>query len=586
MELGRNPVKQWRISKGLLVLPLVTVALLWGHGIGSARRTRTRSETSAKSAAPSQQLGADGQASLHAITQAGNLADLRWPDFSDYDKHVQKFYESYGYSLPWVRERKPTAQALQVIALLLQAEQKGLSAEDYDGPRWADRLAKLKPAAAQSSEADAVRFDAALTVCLMRYISDLHIGKVNPKHFDFGLDVEAKKYDLPEFVKDHVVEASDVAAVLAQVEPPYPGYRRTMQALHTYLELAKEYDGNQLPATQKTITAGDSYPGVPQLIRLLRLLGDLPADANVSADGTVYQGPLADAVRNFQRRLGRDPDGRINAQTLADLNVPLTSRVRQMQLTLERWRWLPLSYQKSPIVANIPEFHLRAYDENFKIALQMNVVVGKAYGHDTPIFSDTMEYVIFRPYWSVPYSIAKGEFLPRITRDPDYLAKKGFEVVDARQEVVTSGTVTSEVLEQLRAGKLFIRQTPGPKNSLGLVKFIFPNNYNVYMHDTPEQVFFSKSRRDFSHGCIRLEKPADLAVWVLRNNPGWDMERVRAAMNGGTTQQVNLAHPIPVLIVYATVIVTEDGIVHFYDDIYGHDAALEKVLEKGYPYPS
>jgi len=585
MELGRNPVKQWRISKGLLVLPLATVALLWGHGIGSARHAQ-QSEGSAKSAAPPQQLSAEGQASLRAIIQAGNLADLRWPDFSDYDKHVQKFYESYGYSLPWVREGKPAAQAQQVIALLLQAEQKGLSAEDYDGPRWADRLAKLKPAAPQPSEADAVRFDVALTVCVMRYISDLHIGKVNPKHFDFGLDVEAKKYNLPEFLNEHVVDAPDVAGVLAQVEPPYPGYRRTMQALHTYLEVAKEYDEKPLPATQKTIAPGDSYAGVPQLTRLLQLVGDLPAGANVPADGTVYQGPLVEAVKNFQRRLGRDPDGRINAQTLADLNVPLANRVRQMQLTLERWRWLPLSYQKSPIVANIPEFHLRAYDENFKIALQMNVVVGKAYGHDTPIFSDTMEYVIFRPYWSVPYSIAKAEFFPRIAGDPDYLAKKGFEVVDSRQEVVTAGTVTSEVLEQLRAGKLFIRQTPGPKNSLGLVKFIFPNNYNIYFHDTPEQVFFSKSRRDFSHGCIRLEKPADLAVWVLRNNPRWSMERVRAAMNGDTTQQVNLAHPIPVLIVYATVIVTEDGIVHFYDDIYGHDAALEKVLEKGYPYPS
>ena len=586
MELGRNPVMQSRISKGLLLLAVATVALVWGHGIGSARRAHGQSEISAKSAAPPQQLGVEGQASLRAIIQAGNFADLRWPDFSDYDKHAEKFYESYGYSLPWVREGKPTAQAQQVIALLSQAEQKGLSAEDYDGPRWRDRMTKLKPDAPQPSEADAVRFDVALTVCVMRYISDLHIGKVNPKHFDFGLDVEAKKYDLPEFLKEHVVDGSDVAGALAQVEPPYPGYLRTIQALRTYLQLAKEYDGKLLPAIQKTIAPGDSYPGTPQLIRLLRLLGDLPADANVPADGTVYQGPLVDAVKNFQRRLGRAPDGQITAQTLADLNVPLTNRTRQMQLTLERWRWLPVSYQKSPIVANIPEFHLRAYDENFKIALQMNVVVGKAYAHDTPIFSDTMEYVVFRPYWSVPYSIAKAEFLSRIARDPDYLAKKGFEVVNSRQDVVTSGGVTSEVLEQLRAGSLFIRQTPGPKNSLGLVKFIFPNSHNIYFHDTPEQEFFSKSRRDFSHGCIRLERPADLAVWVLRNNPGWNMERVRAAMNGNTTQQVNLAHPIPVLIVYATVIVTEDGVVHFYDDIYGHDATLEKVLANGYPYPS
>jgi L,D-transpeptidase YcbB len=577
--------RSWNSMGLVLVLPLAAIALLWSRDISSARSARTQDVASAKPALPPQQLSSDGQASLRAIIQAGNLSDLRWPDFSDYTKHVQKFYELYGYSLPWVRGTEPTAQAQQVIALLLQADQKGLAAEDYDGPRWSDRLAKLKPSAAQPSEADAVRFDAALTVCVMRYISDLHIGKVNPKHFDFGLDVEAKKYDLPEFLKENIVDGSDVAGAVAKVEPPYPGYQRTIQALHAYLEFEKEYDGNPLPAIQKTVAPGESYAGVPQLIRLLRQVGDLPADASMAADGTVYQAPLVDAVMSFQRRHGRVPDGRITVQTLADLNVPLTGRVRQMQLTLERWRWLPAVLHSSPIVANIPEFRLRAYDENYKVALSMNVVVGKAYDHNTPVFSDAMQYAVFEPYWSVPYSIAKSEFLPRIARDPDYLAKKGFEVVDSRQQVVTSGTVTSDMLAQLRAGKLFIRQLPGPKNSLGLVKFIFPNSYNVYMHDTPAQEFFAKSRRDFSHGCIRLERPADLAVWVLRDNSGWDMARVRAAMNGSPNQQVNLAHPIPVLIVYATVIVTEDGLVHFYDDIYGHDAALEKVLAKGYPYP-
>jgi murein L,D-transpeptidase YcbB/YkuD len=579
-------VKQSRVRKGLaFMLPLLAMALFCGRDIGSARRARTQSEISPKSAAPPQQLSPEGQASLRTIIQAGNLSDLRWPDFSDYDKYVQKFYESYGYSLPWLRGTEPTAQAQQAIALLLNADQKGLSAEDYDGPRWRDRLTKIKPAAPQPSESDAVRFDVALTVCMMRYISDLHIGKVNPKHFDFGLDVEARKYDLPEFLKEHVVDASDVASVVAQVEPPYPGYMRTIQALHRYLQFATKDDGVQLPPVRKAIAPGDAYPGVPRLIRLLSLVGDLSADANVEPDGNVYQGALVDAVKNFQRRHGRDPNGRIDGQTLADLNVPLSRRVRQMQLTLERWRWLPLDYQKSPVVVNIPEFRLRAYDEKFKIGVTMNVVVGKAYGHDTPIFSDHIEYVIFRPYWSVPYSITKAEILPHIVRDPGYLAKKGLEVVNSREEVVTSGTATSDVLEQLRAGKLFVRQPPGPENALGLVKFIFPNDYNVYMHDTPAHELFSQSKRDFSHGCIRLEKPADLAAWVLRDNPGWDIDRVRAAMRGSTTQQVNLAHPIPVLIVYATVIVTEDGIVHFYDDLYGHDISLEEVLEKGYPFP-
>jgi murein L,D-transpeptidase YcbB/YkuD len=578
-------MKDRQISDMLrLALSVAIVALLCGGAVGSTRRFQSQSN-SASTATPPQQISPEGRASLQAIIQAGNLPDLRWANFSDYREHLQKFYDSYGYSLPWVRGMEPSPQAQKIIALFLQAEQKGLNADDYDGPRWNARLALLKPAAAQPTEADALRFDVAMTVCVMRYISDLHIGRVNPRHFDFGLDVETKKYDLPDFLKDHVVDGSDVAGALAQVEPPYPGYKRTIAALHTYLELAKQSDDSKLPVPKKTIAPGDTYAGIPQLAQKLRLVGDLPADAVVPADATVYQGALVEAIKNFQRRHGREPDGRIGAQALADLNVPLSVRVRQMQLVLERWRWLPLTYNASPIVANIPEFRLRAYDENFKVAVTMNVVVGKAYNHDTPIFVDRMEYLVFRPYWSVPYSIARAEFFSRIARDPEYLAKKGFEVVDSRQQVVASGTVSSDVLDQLRAGKLFIRQKPGPKNSLGLVKFIFPNNFNIYMHDTPEQEFFSRSRRDFSHGCIRLERPADLAAFVLRNNPGWDMDRVHAAMKGDSTQQVNLARPIPVLILYGTVIVPEDGLVHFYDDIYGHDAALDQVLQQGYPYP-
>lgn len=531
------------------------------------------------------ELSVDGQSWLRNTVAAGNLPDLRWADFSDYSKHLKKFYDFNGYSLWWVKDGEPTAQARQLTAVFLQAEQKGLFAEDYDGPRWSSRLAALKPATKQPTEAESLKFDLALTVCIMRYISDLHIGKVNPKHLAFAFDQESRKYDLPEFLRDHVVAAPDAAGALAQVEPPYPGYRRTMQALQTYMSLAAKDDGEQLPPVKKFVAPGETYPGVPRLIKLLRLVGDLPADANVPADPPVYAGALVDAVKKFQLRHGRDGNGHIDAQTLADMNVPLSRRVQQMRWTLERWRWLPDSYSKAPIVANIPEFRLRAYDKDFNIGVTMNVVVGKSYGHNTPVFGETMKYVVFRPYWEVPYSIIRAELIPHILKDPEYLAKKGFEVVDGKQNVVASGTVSSEVLAQLKAGKLFVRQVPGPKNSLGLVKFLFPNSYNVYMHDTPATEFFARSRRDFSHGCVRLEKPADLALWVLRENPGWTAERIHAALNGTTTQQVNLSQPIPVLIVYATVIVLEDGLVHFYDDIYGHDTSLEKVLAKGYPYP-
>ncbi len=593
---------------GLLAATFVVAAgFVWGGARLSARTPPGITQAPGQSVWAPQTLSSTGRDQLQAIITAGNLPEMRWPNFSDYVPLVQQFYGFYGNGMPWMRDSQPTPQAQQVIAILLKADQKGLSADDYDGPRWAGRLAKFAHGApTPAGETDALTFDAELTVNVMRYISDLHIGKVNPKHFDFGLNVNAKKYDLPTFVKENVVNAPDVAAALVQIEPPYPGYQRTLAALQIYLQMAKDYNGAPLPVPvpAKTVLPGDPYEGVPQLDRFLRVVGDLPptappsaAPASTPTEGgpvsaepvvaPIYQGALVEGVKNFQLRHGLTPDGKLTPLTFTALNVPLITRVRQMQLTLERWRWLPVDLHAAPIVANIPEFRLRAYDENFKIGLTMNVVVGKAYDHDTPVFLDSMQYVVFRPYWNVPYSIAKAEFLPRIARDPNYLATKGFQVVDARQQVVGSGPVSPEVLAQLRSGKLFIRQNPGPKNSLGLVKFIFPNSYNVYMHDSPEQQLFSRSRRDFSHGCIRLERPADLAVWVLRGNPGWTAEKVRAAMQGNSNNnQVNLTKPIPVLILYATAIVTEDMKVHFYDDIYGQDAALEKVLAKGYPFPS
>jgi L,D-transpeptidase YcbB len=530
-----------------------------------------------------EQLGADGQASMRVILETGKLADLRWPDFSDYRVDVKKFYDAYGYALPWVRGMQPTPQARAVITLLQAADQKGLFPDDYDGPNWAARLAKLKPAR-EPTESEMVRFDVALTVSAMRYISDLHIGKVNPQRLDFAVDVEARKYNLPEFLKQNVVDASDVSKALLHVEPAYPGYERTIRALQKYMELERSDVGEVLPQVEKPVTPGDSYVAAPRLARFLGLVGDLPTDSVIPPSERIYQGALVDAVRHFQRRHGLASDGQINARTLAEMNVPLSRRVRQMQLTLERWRWLPDAYNHSPIVVNIPEFRLRAYDDQFRIAVGMNVVVGKAYGHDTPVFMNEMRYVIFRPYWTVPTSIADKETIPAIEHSSAYLLQEDLEIVDSDDNVVSSDSVTSEMLQRVREGRFFIRQRPGPRNSLGLIKFVFPNEYDVYMHDTPATELFSQSRRDFSHGCIRLEKPAELAAWVLRDNPGWTPARIQVEMNGNKTERVNLVHPIPVLIVYGTVIVSEDGAVHFYDDIYGHDVALERALEQGYPY--
>ena len=519
---------------------------------------------------------------LREIAAAGRLPDLRWPDFSDYRIHVTNFYDSIGYVPAWLNNNDPTQQAQAVIDVLKQADSKGLNAEDYDGPRWADRLARLRQS---PSSDDRARFDAGLTVSVMRYISDLHIGRVNPQHFKFNLNVSAKKYDLPSFLREKLIHGADVGIELDKVEPPFAGYKRTQQALQRYIELSRQDDGEQLPVPAKPVESGGAYDGTPRLTRLLRLLGDLPEDAAPQSSNT-YAGPLVDAVKHFQARHGLTPDGRLGAQTLKQLNTPLSFRVEQLRLTLERWRWIPFQFAQPPIVVNIPEFRLRAYQGDGTIGLRMNVIVGKAYRHQTPVFEREMKYVVLRPYWNVPSSIQRSEIVPAIRKDRDYIAKKGFEVVTPQGSVVTSGTISDDILQQLSAGKLLVRQKPGPTNALGLVKLMFPNEYNVYLHSTPSPQLFSQSRRDFSHGCIRVEKPAELAAWVLRDKPDWTLERVRAAMETGKDNvQVNLTNPVPVLILYATAVVYEDNQVHFFEDIYGHDAELEKVLAQGYPYP-
>jgi murein L,D-transpeptidase YcbB/YkuD len=522
-------------------------------------------------------------ARLHAIATAGKLADLRWPDFSDYQQHFQRLYDTVNFAPVWVRDGQPTLQALGVIQALDDSQRKGLDPREYDASRWQSRITALKESGV--SPDTVANFDAALTVNAMRYISDLHIGRVDPAHFKFGVDIGQNKYDLPHFVATKIINAPDVAAVLAAVEPPYDGYRRTEAALQQYEQLNARGDGAKVAEVQKTMGAGDAYVGSAELAARLRLLGDLPQSAVANVDAHKYDASLVDAVKHFQVRHGLTADGKLGKETIRQLNVPLSDRVVQLEDALERWRWLPAQFPQPPVVVNIPEFVLRAFDPDQKVALSMNVVVGKSVRTQTPVFAEDMKYIVFRPYWNVPPSILRGEMVPAITKNRDYIGRKGFEVTDSSGRVITSGTVSDDVLAQLRAGRLMVRQKPGPANALGLVKFIFPNENNVYLHSTPSQQLFAQSRRDFSHGCVRVEKPAELAAFLLRNQPPWTLERAQAAMQSGRdNQQVNLTTPVPVLMLYVTAVVEPDNSVHFFNDIYGHDKALNAVLAKGPPY--
>ncbi len=391
---------------------------------------------------------------LRAIVATGQLEDLRWPNFPDYRAQVETIYRRSSYATIWLRNGQPTSQALEMISILQQADSKGLLAEDYDSSSWPGRLARLQ---AQHTPSDEAPFDVALTVCTMRYVSDLRMERINPRHFEFGLDVGPKKLDLPTLVEKQLVKGKNLKSALENIEPPFARYDELKKALVKYMRLAKEDDGEKLLDPHGIVFSGTTYDGVPRLARLLRLVGDLPESAVISADSRLYDGPLVEAVKRFQKRHGLRPDGYLNVDTLEQLNVPLSQRVEQIRLTLERFRWLRYNYPQPPIVINIPGFRLYVLNEDGSVALTMTVDVGDEYDR-TPVLEGEIEYLVFRPYWDVPLNIQRDEIVPNIKDDPNYLSEVHFEVIAPDGKIVTSGKVSNEVLQQLRAGTLRVRQ--------------------------------------------------------------------------------------------------------------------------------
>lgn len=556
------------------VTTAATLGLLLAAG-GCHRKRKTRS-------APKSEDYAD---SIRPLVQQKELKILHWPNFSDYQPLVQTFYDDRNFEVAWVDNGKPTKQATQFIDAFQHADHHGLNPEDYDTSLWAARLAKL----GSKNQDDVAQFDAAMTICVMRFISDLRIGRVNPTHFNFDIHTEDKKYDLPEFVSDNAVDTEDVGKLIDSVEPDSDQFRKTETALAHYRDLAKQQAASEqlqqpLPTVARPIKVGGTYGALAPLESRLALEGDL-GDATASQDGPLtFTLALSAGVKHYQARHGITPDGQLSAQTIASLNVPVTARIHQLNDSLERWRWLPNEYVNAPLMVNLPEFVLRGYGDGHKLDFTMKVVVGKVVGeHQTPVFTHEMKYLIFRPFWNVPISIIKKELASHLDRSGiRYLAEKNFETVDSR------GNSVSSTVAEVERGGVTVREKPGPKNSLGLVKFMFPNEYDIYLHSTPAPELFDRSRRDFSHGCVRVQKPEDLAVWVLRNTSGnWDAEKVHEAMTTGENNHtVGLKTPIPIVIFYLTANVGDDGEAHFFDDIYGYDQQLETVLAKGMPYPS
>lgn len=527
---------------------------------------------------------------VHAVITSPKLAIMNWSNISDDEPTLEKFYDDRNWQLAWTRDGQPTPQALAMIELFQHAELKGLSPEDYDASKWPERVQKLEQIRtskdqSENAQDNIAQFDAAITISTVRYLSDLHLGRINPQELNFDIDVPAKRaaFNVAGLINDQLVDAADVSSVVATAEPQNEMYRTTENALANYIQLAKQQDAAppaplpSLPADVKTVGVGGMYPALGALLQRLQLEGD----ATTTETPTVYTAGLSAAVKHYQQRHGLTDDGKLTPSTINSLNVPFDKRVQQIDDALEHWRWMPDNFVNPRILVNLPEFIVRTYEEDHSLAFKMRIVDGEANGHDTPVFVRTMRYLIFRPYWNVPPSIIRKELTPHIQRSGvGYLASKGYEVVKGDGTVVTGYSASD--IEHLR---YVIRQKPGPSNSLGLVKFMFPNEYDVYMHSTPELNLFSLTRRDRSHGCVRLQHADQMAAWVLNGQGDWDDDKIAAAMKTGPdNHQVSLKTQLPVVITYLAANADEDGSIHFFDDIYGYDKLLEEALAKGRPY--
>ncbi|MEO8681888.1 MAG: L,D-transpeptidase family protein [Vicinamibacterales bacterium] len=543
------------------------------------------SSTSSASPAPAAAaLDPDVAATVDQILSSANHPSLRWGAIPDVVPVLRPLYDDEPDRLFWFDGTKPSPALGPVLATLAAAGDHGLDAADYDAGPLAEQWSGQRKGA--SAPADRALLDVGVSVAVVRMLRAVFIGRVDPATIYWGYDVKTKKADFAALLRE-VRGGKSLAATLDALSPQVTHYARARRTLAVYKKLAAAGEPPrvpELPKNRSKVTAGQSWDGIADLAVRLRTVGDLAGDAPV--EGDVYSAPLVAGVQHFQERHGLDADGTIGAGTIGALNVSLAARVRQIELAMERMRWLPVLSEEPNVFVNLPMFRMWATDPTTgDEPLRMNVVVGKSLGHQTPIFVEQMEYVIFRPYWTPPSSIAIKEIVPHIRRDPSYFAKEDLEIVASGEDSAPTFEPTPENLSKVVAGRLHIRQRPGPKNSLGLAKFIFPNADDVYMHGTPAQQLFSRVRRDFSHGCIRLEDPARFAEWVLRDQPEWTRAKIDAAMQATKPQRVNLKHPLTVVLFYDTVHVNSEGVVFFVRDIYGDDRELDVALGRGYPYP-
>jgi L,D-transpeptidase YcbB len=491
------------------------------------------------------------------------------------------FYAERDFEPAWLRGPAPTPVARELIRAIRDAEGDGLDPRHYH----LTAIDSLIPRLGGDGDDEVRRrvdVDLLLTDAFLILGSHLLLGRVNPETRDPEWRASRRGADLGAVLED-ALQSGEVARALEDLRPREDTYDGLRDALSHYRRVAADGGWAAVPSGPN-LEPGDAGPRVAALRARLAVTGDLPAEALAGeVEDELFDDDLAAAVRRFQHRMGLEADGRVGPASLRALNVPVQERIAQLEVNLERWRWMPQDLGERYFLVNIPAFSVELWEEGEKVR-EIRGIVGRAY-RATPVFSSTMTYLVLAPHWHVPPGIAQNDQLPRIRQDPGYIASQRMVLLDqGTNRVVDPRTIDWTGMGGAEFNRRFrLRQDPGPNNALGDVKFMFPNRHNVYLHDTPGRELFDRAARDFSSGCIRVEGALDLAAHLLSHDPAWTPERIREVVRAGRERYVNLPVHYQVHLQYWTAWLDEEGRVNFRNDIYDRDPRVREALRNAGP---
>ncbi len=495
---------------------------------------------------------------------------------------IRHFYKDRSFQPAWSSDEGSLLTVYSLMNTIYRANLEGLRSTDYHISRIKTIIEDIYSGQADKRHLDSEKLadlDLLLTDAFLLFSSHLMYGRVNPKTIHTEWMIDHKQKNLIKILQT-AIHSNKIQETLKGLPPARPDYTRLRQELSRYRNIGKKGGWPEIQK-ERNIKKGDHGKRIIQL--RTRLVAEGYLDKNFKNKGELFDAALDQAVREFQGRHGLMVDGIVGPSTLAVLNVKIGDRIRQIELNMERLRWLPGDIGESYIIVNTANFGLELVDNRRQI-MTMRVVVGKQYRR-TPVFSSKMTYLVLNPYWYIPTSIAIKDILPKIQKENDYLTEQKIRVFQNWN--YGAPEIDPEIIDWSNINKsnfiYKLRQDPGPLNALGHVKFIFPNRFNVYLHDTPARELFKESRRDFSSGCIRIEKPIQLAEYLLRHNQKWPREKILAAIDTGVRQIAPLQKPIIVHVLYWTAWIDKDRFIQFRDDIYGRDKKLDKALSERPP---